>query len=211
MKAETFFNGEDQQKISAIIGMVEKKTAGEVAVMVVDHSDTYPEAQILAGILLGGLISIGIADRFFDDSLWSFIPLAIFFAVLVGTATGYIPPIKRFFIPSSRLEDQVRTRAVRAFYEKGLHKTRDGTGVLFFISLFEHKVWILADQGIYSRIEKEQLNTFVQEIAAAIRSGNTADVLYVSIQKVGDLLARHFPVKSDDQNELPDQVFIEEG
>lgn len=211
MKAETFFNVEDQQKISAIIGMVEKKTAGEVAVMVVEHSDTYPEAQILAGILLGGLISIGITDQFFHDSLWSFIPLAIFFAVLVGKATGYIPHFKRFFISSSRLEDQVRTRAVRAFYEKGLHKTRDGTGVLFFISLFEHKVWILADQGIYSRIEKEQLSTFVQEIAAAISSGNTADVLYVSIQKVGDLLARHFPIKSDDQNELPDKVFIGEG
>lgn len=135
----------------------------------------------------------------------------IFFAVLLGKATGYIPPLKRFFISSHRLDDQVRTRAVRAFYEKGLHKTRDNTGVLFFISLFEHKVWILADQGIYSRIEKKQLSTFVQEIAAAISSGNTTDVLCVSIQKVGDLLARHFPIKTDDQNELLDKIFIGEG
>lgn len=78
MKAETIFNGENQQKISATIGMVEKKTAGEVAVMVVDHSDTYPEAQLLAGILLGGLISMGITDRFFHDSLWWVIPPAFF-------------------------------------------------------------------------------------------------------------------------------------
>ena len=35
---------------------------------------------------------------------------------------------------------------------------------------------------------------------------NISDAILDAIQKVGDVLARHFPRDSDDQNELPDRI-----
>jgi len=209
MKAETLFTQEDHKKITETIREVETKTAGEVAVMVVDRSDTYPEARIMAGILLGGLLALFIADRFFDDSLWIFAPLTTTLAFLFGWGAKFVPSVLRFFVPADRLESRVQERALRAFYEKELYKTQDDTGVLFFISLFEHRVWILADEGIYSKIDHNDLQEYALDIARGVKSGTAATALCREIHNVGAILAEHFPIKPDDINELSNKVLFE--
>jgi uncharacterized membrane protein len=47
MKAENFFSARENAEIAAAIKEVEKNTTGEIAVMVVDESDSYPEGNIL--------------------------------------------------------------------------------------------------------------------------------------------------------------------
>ncbi|MBC8316668.1 MAG: hypothetical protein H8E41_02100 [Desulfobulbaceae bacterium] len=207
MKADNFFTSEEKDTIAKTIGKVEKKTAGEVAVMVVDTSDSYPESLVLAGVLMGGLSALLVTDLFFNDSLWIFLPLATLFSFVFGWLTNQAPIIKRYFIPKARIEEEVEQRAIQAFYEKGLYKTRDDTGVLFFISLLEHKAWVLADQGIYSKIPQETLQEYAVDIATGIKKGRAAEVLCQEISKVGEILAEHFPVKDDDTNELPNKVF----
>lgn len=208
MKAETFFTDSEKENISGAIREVETRTAGEVAVMVVDKSDTYPEARVLAGILIGGLLGLVITDLFFDDSLWHYIPMTVFFAAIIGYGIGFAPSFLRFFVTPNRLETKVNERALQAFYEKGLYKTRDNTGVLFFLSLFEHKVWVLADEGIYSKISQEKLQEYALDIATSVKKGTAAEVLCREIRNVGEILTRHFPIKADDTNELSNKVII---
>jgi putative membrane protein len=208
MKAETFFSKADNERIFAAIREVESKTAGEIAVMVVDRSDTYPEARIMIGILFGGLLSLIVSDLLFDDSLWVFAPVTALLTVLLGWFSQFTPEFLRFFVPASRLESKVEERAVRAFYEKGLYKTRDDTGVLFFISLFEHKVWVLADAGIYRKMTQVDLQRYAGDIARSIKDGTASEALCREIRSVGKVLAEHFPIKPDDVNELSDQVII---
>jgi putative membrane protein len=209
MKAATFFTQEEHKEISKTIREVETKTAGEVAVMVVDRSDTYPEARIMAGILLGGLLALILTDRFFYDSLWIFVPFTTILAFILGWGAKFVPSVLRFFVPATRLESRVQERALRAFYEKGLYKTRDDTGVLFFISLFEHRVWILADEGIYRKIDHDDLQEYARDIARGVKSGTAVVALCREIHNVGTVLAEHFPIKSDDINELSNKVFFE--
>ena len=83
MKAEQFFTSKEKAEIAAAISEVEKNTAGEIAVMVVDRSDSYPESNILAGFILGGLLSLIITEIFFGDSLTWFM---IFFTGLFLSA-----------------------------------------------------------------------------------------------------------------------------
>ena len=206
MRAETFFTEAEKQRIAATISGVEEKTSGEVVAMVVDSSDTYPEARILAGLSIGGLIALVITDLFLADSLGYFLPLVLGGATLVGSLATICPPLLRLFIPESRKELRVAERALRTFYEKELHTTRDNTGVLFFISLLEHKVWILADRGISLKISQETLQAYANEVATGIRQGQACDALCREIEAVGDILASHFPVKTDDTNELSNQV-----
>ena len=208
MKAETFFSAEEKAEIAAAIKTAEQNTAGEIAVMVVDESDSYPEANILSGLILGGLVSLVITELYFADSLTYFM---IFFAVLSlfsGWMTGLFAPLKRIFISKNRLDELVREQALQSFYGKGLHMTRDATAVFFFISLFEHKLWILADKGIYSKISEYELRVYARDMANGIRQGKAAEVLCLEIAKLGEVLAEHFPARHDDENELSDQVIV---
>ena len=209
MKADNFFTPGEKDTIAKSIGEVEKKTAGEVAVMVVDSSDDYPESSLLSGFLLGGGSALLLTDLFFNDSLWIFLPLVALFAFILGKLTSKIPAVKRYFIPKARIEEEVEQRAIQAFYEKGLYNTRDNTGVLFFISLLEHKAWVLADEGIYSKISQDTLQEYAVDIAKGIKEGKAAEALCQEISKVGEILAAHFPIKEDDTNEFPNQVLTE--
>jgi len=117
-----------------------------------------------------------------------------------------VPRLKLSFVSSVRQAEAVRERALRAFYEKGLYRTREETGILIFISLLEHKVWILGDRGIDRKIPPGSWQSLADKLAVGIRSGQAADALCRVIGACGDELSRHFPRRGDDRNELPDDV-----
>lgn len=208
-KARNFFTDEDKKRIEDTIQGVECCTIGEVAVMVVNSSDEYREATVLGSVLLGSGISLLLSEAFLNASLNYFILLSFLFFPLIWMLFKALPVLKTSFVGRLRLEEAVRERALRAFYEKGLYKTKANTGVLFFISVLEHKVWVLADKGIYEKIDQQTLNTFAQTVSSGIKENRACDALCSSIAEAGKILAKHFPLTPGDTNELSDQVMTE--
>jgi putative membrane protein len=209
-KAEKFFTAEEKERLKAITQEVESRTIGEIVVMVVDRSDHYIDAEVLGGALLGSLLSLILTLLFFHSSIWSYVPLSFLFFFPCRFLFQKVDGLKKLFIGVRRKEEAVRLRAERAFFERGLYKTKRNTGVLFFLSLLERKVWILADKGIYKKMEQETLNRFANEVSRGIREGRACDALSKAIQEIGVVLSRHFPITSDDTDELPDEVMTEE-
>ena len=209
-KAEKFFTTEEKERLKAITQEVESRTIGEIVVMVVDRSDHYIDAEVLGGALLGSLLSLILTLLFFHSSIWSYVPLSFLFFFPCRFLFQKVDGLKKLFIGVRRKEEAVRLRAERAFFERGLYKTKRNTGVLFFLSLLERKVWILADKGIYEKMEQETLNRFANEVSRGIREGRACDALSKAIQEIGVVLSRHFPITSDDTDELPDEVMTEE-
>jgi putative membrane protein len=207
--AETLFSAAEQEAISVAIKAAEAKTAGEIAVMVVDRSDTYPEGIILGGVMIGSLLALALTDLLGYHSQWAYVPSAALGAFLAGAVLKLLPFLHRLFVPAGRLGALVRRRAEQAFYEKGLHLTRDASGVLFFLSCFERKVWVLADSGIYAKITSEDLQSYADRVVQGLRGGRQAQALCDEIARLGEVLACHFPIRSGDTNELSDQVIIE--
>jgi putative membrane protein len=117
--------------------------------------------------------------------------------------------LKIHCIGHKRKEKAVKERALKAFYEKGLYKTKHNTGVLFFISLLERKIWVLADKGIHEKIKQVTLNKFARHVSQGIEKGRAADALIETIGEAAGLLAQYFPCESGDINELPDGVMYE--
>ncbi len=204
--AATFFSAEEKDRISAATRQVEAATSGEVAVMVVDRSDQYQDADITGGMVFGSIAAFALTEIFFHALIWYYIPLSILFFFPFKRLTGLIPELKRVFIGVRRKNDAVAQRALKGFYEKGLYRTRDNTGVLFFISLLEHKVWVLADKGIYEKIHQDTLNHFASSVTKGIKEERACDALCQAISEAGRILAEHFPVRHDDTNELSDEV-----
>jgi putative membrane protein len=59
-------------------------------------------------------------------------------------------------------------------------------------------------------MDQETLNRFANEVSRGIREGRACDALSKAIQEIGVVLSRHFPITSDDTDELPDEVMTEE-
>jgi putative membrane protein len=232
IKAEKFFSDGDKTLIDSAIREVESKSSGEIVVMVVDSSDRYADVDSIIAVIAGALISIYPAEiiflkshhlitKYFPLFNWSAsIPEQTRFAagllafmvmcVAVFFPMRYIlsrfPAVKRLFLSDRRMDWEVRERAIRAFHQHGLHQTRDETGILFLISLLERKVYVLADKGIYSRIHQSDLDGFSSTVAGGIAKKQAAEALAASIRALGADLAKHFPRKPDDTNELPDEI-----
>jgi putative membrane protein len=204
--AADYFTPAEQEQIRQAVATAEKATSGEIATMVVPRSDSYREAVTLGAVLGAATVALIIAVVSHHVTIWSYLPLTMVLFFPLHLLVNRFPVLQRPFIAPSRLNEAVRERAVRAFYEKGLYRTQHETGVLIFISLFEHKVWILGDRGINAKIPADAWGELVGILTAGIKAGKACEALCEVVSRCGDELARHFPRKADDSNELQDEI-----
>jgi putative membrane protein len=104
------------------------------------------------------------------------------------------------------MEEEVEEAAVTSFFKHGLYRTKDGTGILIFISVFERKVWVLADAGIDAKVSSDHWDSVVAGITEGIRNHRAAAAICMAVDTIGRTLAEHFPVAPDDINELENVI-----
>jgi putative membrane protein len=104
------------------------------------------------------------------------------------------------------MEEEVREAALTSFFKEELYKTRDETGILIFISVFEHKVWVLADKGINAKVPENHWEGIVSHVTEGIKSQRQGDAICEAVTRIGKTLKAHFPVKPDDINELKNLI-----
>ena len=106
----------------------------------------------------------------------------------------------------------VRLQAYRAFVEEEVFATRDRTGILIFISVFEHRVEVLADKGINAVVADGVWSEVVSMIVRGIKDETLTDGLLAGIERCGQILHDHgVDIRTPDPNELPDDLRIKRG
>ncbi len=121
-----------------------------------------------------------------------------------------VPVVRRLVISDDEMEREVRQRAVEAFVAHEVFATRKRTGVLIFLSLFEHRVVVLGDTGINARVAEGEWDEIVAGIVAGIKQRQPGRALVEAIGRCGELLQRQgVERRSDDTNELPDRLHLE--
>lgn len=111
---------------------------------------------------------------------------------------------RSFFDRNKNLREIVE----KEFYRLNMHQTRDKTGVLLYFLLGERQFFILADHGINEKVDSNTWEILSREIRHDFNDGNFTEGILKGIHKIGMLLSRHFPIKSDDTNELTNKVVI---
>ncbi len=202
----------DRAAIITAVQEAEKQTAGEIVPMVVSASYHYPMADVIGGVflalpaallltpLIGGWLWIG------TWNLWMFLGL---FSLLFPTAlliVRHTVGLKRIFIARREIDAEVEEAAVTSFFQKGVYRTRDETGILIFISLFERRVWVLADRGINRKVAQDQWDGIVARIIDGIRQQRAGQAICAAVAEIGELLAAHFPIREDDRDELTNLI-----
>lgn len=104
--------------------------------------------------------------------------------------------------------DAVFSRAELEFHREGLDGTKAATGILIFLSLFEHEAVVLGDRAIAAKLDKAVWHEVVQKVLEGGRTRDWRGKLEEAIRMCGDLLTRHFPMQAGDRNELPNHVIV---
>lgn len=209
---QQFLSDNDRENIAAAVRQAEQHTSGEIVPVVVPCSYEYPVADILGAASLSLPISI-VATYLLGHLFWlgaqnMWIFMGVFGLCFIGfrALVKRTLPLKRRFVSTREMEEEVHEAAVTTFFKEGLYRTREETGVLIFISVFEHKVWVLADKGINERVPQGSWDDIVTHISQGIKQRRQAQAICEAVGMVGRLLALHFPIRSDDQNELQDLI-----
>ena len=209
---QKFLTEKDHERIRAAVKSAEALTSGEIVPLVVSASYHYPMADVVGGALLSflaALVFTPVIGGFFwvgPRNMWIFIGLFVICFVPFYSIVKRIGWFKRLFISKAEMEAEVEEAAVTHFFREGLYRTRDETGILIFISIFERKVWVLADRGINDRVPESQWNDIVEKIVLGIKKGHQADAICEAVADVGRILKEHFPVKPDDIDELENLI-----
>jgi putative membrane protein len=205
MRAENFFGEEEKEHIRQAVVAAESKTAGEIVPMLVTSSARYTEIELL-GLIVGLFLGVSAASLWSDPWGSPWLNLWPVGGALAGFLAGRIPAVKRWLATKNRISQAVHSLALASFTEHGLHHTRDHTGILILVSLLEHRVEVLADSGINAKVKTETWQEIAKIISDGLRSNQACAAFCKAIERCGEILATHFPRRSDDKDELPDTL-----
>lgn len=215
---------EGRAQVSAAVSVVERTTAGEVVTIVTRQSDDYADIALLWSILaaflaIGALtlapdFYLGLYDRLTGVWVQEWQPRGIFaVALLVGSlkfAGVWLlqlwRPLRLFLVPGPVKLARAHARAITCFKVGAERRTHGRTGILIYISMAEHRAEIVADEAIAGKVDPLVWGEAMAAMLAHVREGRLAEGMVAAVEKVGVVLAEHFPIAEGDTNELPDRL-----
>ena len=208
-RVQKFLTAEERLAVEKAVREAETSTSGEIVVMAVAESSNYPSAILAASGAIALVLALGGALLYGSENMWLFLVLFALFFIGANEAVKRFPMLKRSFVNRREIAEEVEEAAIHSFYHRKVHETRDRTGILIYISLYEHSVRVLADAGIDAKVGKQTWQGVVDTITKGIRDGRQGEAIREAVGICGKLLSEHFPRKSDDRNELSDAVIID--
>ena len=211
------FRGSDLEQIQQAVAEAENRTAGEIVTYIVGECDRYPEATwrgAAAGALLATVAAalLHAFGGFWGAPLWLWSVAPALLGLLFGAQLAeQVPWLRRRLISKTEIERRTTLRAEAAFLEEEVFKTRDRTGILLFLAIFEHRAIVLGDEGINRQVEEGAWQRIIDDLVAGIREGKAPSAVVAAIDACGELLEeRDVTLRPDDEDELPDAPRIRE-
>lgn len=203
-----FLTVEERFAVEARVKAAEKVTSGEIVVMVVPSSHHYHAASLVGSTAGSMILAILSAWMYGSQSMWVFLAFFGVFFILLNEIIKRNDLFKRFFVKRQEMAEEVEEGAVRSFYHSKVNETAQHTGILLYISIFEHRVRVLADTGISGKIEQHRWQEVADMIIGGIRTGRQSEAICKAVDRCAAMLQEHFPRRQDDSNELGDVVII---
>lgn len=116
--------------------------------------------------------------------------------------------LKHLFYSKNYLQVSADLRAELEFYRARIYNTKKKTGILLFLSFYERRAVVLADQGIAAKLPESTWDEVVRLLTNAMRKKKLSEGLASAITKCGDILIQHFPQNDPDENQLPNKIRI---
>ena len=219
--ATSLFSTEDRLAIETAIAEAEKTTAGEIVPVVATVSGRYDRAEDLFGLLFA-LLALAATWYLFQDTTtiaWSAtqsqviglpataVILIVAFGIGAAIATRF-PVLRLPFVTRGEMNEEVERRALETFQKRRIRSTSNGTGVLIYVSLYEHIVRVLGDDGVAEQLSSDALEEICTLVVNGLKQGQPADGLRQGVEKTGELLAQVLPPTVTNSNEIANQLIL---
>ena len=196
----------DSARVSAAIVAAERKTSAEIVCVLARASSDYATMPLVWSIIVG--LAAPWALVFVTH--WSverilLAQLAVFLAALIVLSA---PAMRVALTPRRVQRSHAFQAAAEQFLNRGLTRTRARAGVLIYVSLAEHYARIIVDEGVAEKVPQKDWQGAVDLLTAHMRADRIADGFVAASEAAGDLRAAHLPPPPDQQNELPDRLFV---
>nr|WKN34201.1 hypothetical protein K4G66_17625 [Tunicatimonas sp. TK19036] len=208
---------EDLQQIEQAVKEAEERTGGEIVPVLAKESSFYEIALWRSAAIFAGLVGVLLTLLYLLTDVLLFMPpylwlLLVLTAGLVGMMLAVsFWPVKRWLLGKQLVEARVIDQAKNMFYDHEVHLTEQRTGVLIYVSFFEHQAVVLADVGIDELVPEAAWATIVQRLTEGMKKGRAAESLCEAILACGRLLEESGIQKPiDDDNQLSDDVRVQE-
>lgn len=214
----------DHDRVTEAVGEAERLTDGEIVTIVAAQSDDYRETPYkwaFAALFLY-LSSLAIFPSFHLAVLemltggWQHVysPAEYMTMILVVAAIKFIMvfwlvrwrPLRIALTPKSIREARVRARAVTMFKVGAERRTMGLTGILIYLSMAEHRAEIVSDEAIAAKVDPDIWGDAMAAMIAELKQGRPGAGMAAAVEKVGIVLAEHFPKSQGNPNELPDRL-----
>ncbi|WP_319582786.1 TPM domain-containing protein [uncultured Pseudodesulfovibrio sp.] len=204
--AETFLTQAEQDSLVECVKKAESSTSGEIVPVIATMSYEYPRAGLIGSLIFGALAAVALTLALGREDMWVFLALFLALFFCFSRLFDAIPVLKRPFISKREMHEEVAEAAFTAFHAHGLHNTRDKTGIILYVSVFERSVQVLADKGINDLVNPLAWEEVVTMVTSGIRAGKPGEALCKGVTRCGEMLTERFPIKSDDTDELPNLI-----
>jgi len=222
-RATQLFTDDHRARVNTAIADAERQTAAEIVPVVASASDRYDRAEDIAGLWLAAVGAIAayllIPGADLGDGSWAtpftdwrligtVVALVVGFVLGAALAT-HAWTLRRLFTASAHMNDAVDRAARAAFFDSSIHHTRAATGVLIYVSLYEHRAAVLADRTVTEAIGDERITGWCDDLTARLAAGDALpDAIADLVREIGEHLAEPLPPAPDDTNELADQLVL---
>ncbi len=105
-----------------------------------------------------------------------------------------------------RVPENLEERALRRFELLGMTKTAGRNGVLVYIAPRARKFRVLGDVAIHEKCGPGFWQEVAEGMEESFRLGEFTEGVVRCVERIGDVLARHFPRLAEDRDELPDTI-----
>ena len=110
--------------------------------------------------------------------------------------------------PKASAQLSAMERALEVFDELEMHKTAAQNAVLIYVGYKNHLCAIVGDKGIHQFVDvaywQLQCDLMIEQFKQKAYTQGIVD----AIDRISDILSRHFPIQPDDVNELSNEVII---
>jgi putative membrane protein len=200
------FSPEERATIAGAINRAEKRTSGEIVVVVTNASGGY----FAAGVMWSALAALLVPWPLIYLTKWpvEHIYLAQLGVFAIGAVLTQWETLRFALVPRVVKRARAHRKAVEQFLAQNLHTTRRRTGVLIFVSFAEHYAEVIADEGIYQKVLPVAWEGVVDTLTRHLGRGSRTEGFLGAINSCGAILAEHFPPGLHDANELPNHLIV---
>uniref|UniRef100_UPI0040471BF1 TPM domain-containing protein n=1 Tax=Aliarcobacter sp. TaxID=2321116 RepID=UPI0040471BF1 len=200
-----YLNEKEKNEISKKIENLEKESSAELVAVITKKSDDYrfiSSLFIICSIFIVSFISLFL----FEITTFQLVQIQLLTFLILYFLFEKFDNLILSFLPKSYKKQKASRNANEQFLNLRLNRTKTNQGIMFFVSIDEKYVEIIADKTISEKISNDYWQDIINEFIKDVKRNKLSLGYLKAINSCSEILTKEFPIQKNDENELSNSV-----